>query len=347
MDYSNAFFAGCESLMEDNVVEAEADVTVTPEEEVQEANEVVEEVQGAEETAAEIEQGEQQAEMAFRKFEEIDRMVAHVERYGVDRAFLSLCNHDNILGKSFGLQLPATESYDAVGSPNSPESIAAMEGLKDVARKVYEFIKRMIARLGDWLVRIGKMYDVRKTWIKAKCKRLRARVEALGNNKKDKSEIDKLKDTTIHNFTEYDTFRKACMPTKFKSTELDTAKVPELPKFPEEKSYQISNTTNPENWIKVAEDLIETAEDNLKEVGEGRADIAKLNTEVAKAEREDNKKEADKIKETVKAAINSVKIKNQCISALISAAGKAASEAAKIIDVVYKGSSAAKKDEKK
>ena len=177
MDYSNSFFAGCESIMEDEIVNSEAEVA--PEEEVQETNEVVEETQEAGETAAEVEQAEQQAEMAFRKFEEIDRMIAHVERYGVDRAFLSLCNHNNILGTSFGISLPATESYDAVGSPYSSESVAAMEGLRDVARKIWEFLKRMVARLGDWLVRIGKMYDVRKAWIRRKIKKLDEKMKSL------------------------------------------------------------------------------------------------------------------------------------------------------------------------
>lgn len=342
MDYSNTFFAGCESIMEDETVTAEAEVEVTPEEEVQEANEVVEETQEAEETAAEVEQAEQQAEMAFRKFEEIDRMIAHVERYGVDRAFLSLCNHDNILGTSFGIALPATESYDAVGSPNSPESIAAMEGLKDVARKIWEFLKRMVARLGDWLVRIGKMYDVRKAWIRRKIKKLDAKVKGLEKRKELKNA-----EVKVHDIEEYDTLNKV-------AADMEGQIWKEGAKYGLEKKATKSTSTNlllirldksPTEYTAKAEQLLKTAERLLASVGSGRAEIAKLNTEIAKAEREDKKDEAESLKTKVQGYIRSVKQCNGVIGDLISAAGKATADAGKIIENCYK-EKGAKEDKK-
>ena len=97
MFYDNTFFAGCESLMEDDTVEAEAKVTISPEEQAAEVAEAEEQATEQAATTAEVDQGTQQTELAFRKFDEIDRMIKHVETFGVDKTFLFLCNHNNIL----------------------------------------------------------------------------------------------------------------------------------------------------------------------------------------------------------------------------------------------------------
>ena len=176
---SNTFFAGCESYMEDDqvVTENTEDTEVEaiqPEEAVAEQTEAADAAEDQVAESAEIEQEAAQAELVFRKFEEIDRMIAYVKTYGVDRSFLSLCNHNQILSKSFGVQLPACESFDAVGSPNSPESIAALESLSETAKKAWEFIKRMCLRLVDWIVRIGKMYDLRLKLLKNKLEKAKS-----------------------------------------------------------------------------------------------------------------------------------------------------------------------------
>lgn len=344
MDYSNSFFAGCESIMEDEIVNSEAEVA--PEEEVQETNEVVEETQEAGETAAEVEQAEQQAEMAFRKFEEIDRMIAHVERYGVDRAFLSLCNHNNILGTSFGISLPATESYDAVGSPYSSESVAAMEGLRDVARKIWEFLKRMVARLGDWLVRIGKMYDVRKAWIRRKIKALEEKAKNLEKRKELKDA-----EVKVHDIDEYTKLNKVAdkMANQVWKEDAEYGLEKEATKSTSTNLLLIRLDKDPTKYTEAAGKLLDSAEKLLKEVGKGRAEIAKLNTEIAAAERESKATNKDNVakdlKVKVQGYIRSVKQCNGIIGDLISAAGKATADAGKIIENCYqeKGDKKSKK----
>ena len=87
------------------------------------------------------------------KIDEMERMVAHIQKYGVDRSFLSLCNHDNILNRSFDLQLPSCESFDVVGNPNSIASQEALEGLKNGIRKAIEWIKKMWKKFVDWFMK--------------------------------------------------------------------------------------------------------------------------------------------------------------------------------------------------
>jgi hypothetical protein len=92
-------------------------------------------------------------------------MTAHIEQYGVDKAFLFFCNHDNILGEAFNLRLPGYESFNSVGDPASAESIAALESIKEVAVKVWEFIKRLVLNLASWVVNLIAGYT-------RKCKKI-------------------------------------------------------------------------------------------------------------------------------------------------------------------------------
>ena len=197
---SNSFFAGLEAFMEDNPVEATATVTIQPEENLEEVSEAEAAATEQGETNAEIQEETAQAEMVFAKFSELDRMIAHVEKFGVDRTFLSLCNHNNMLSNTIGMNLPACESFDSVGSSSSAVSIAALEGLKEVASKVWEFIKRMCLRMKDWIVRIVKLYDVRFNSVE---KRAKALQKLCGTNtqKRDLTEEDKdkLKDVEVYN----------------------------------------------------------------------------------------------------------------------------------------------------
>ena len=202
---SNSFFAGLEAFMDENPVEATATVTIQPEENIEEVSEADAAATEQGETSAEIQEETAKAEMVFAKYAELDRMIAHVEKYGVDRTFLSLCNHNNMLSNTIGMNLPACESFDSVGSSTSAVSIAALEGLKETASKVWEFIKRMCLRMKDWIVRIVKMYDFRFNSVE---KRAKALQKLCGTNteKRDLTDEDKdkLKDIEVYNFSSLD-----------------------------------------------------------------------------------------------------------------------------------------------
>ena len=196
---SNSFFAGLEAFMEDNPVEATATVSIQPEENLEEVSEAEAAATEQGETNAEIQEETDKAEMVFAKFSELDRMIAHVEKFGVDRTFLSLCNHNNMLSNTIGMNLPACESFDSVGSPYSAVSIAALEGLKETASKVWEFIKRMCLRMKDWIVRIVKMYDLRFNNVEKRAKALQ-KLCGINTQKRDLTDEDKdkLKDIEVY-----------------------------------------------------------------------------------------------------------------------------------------------------
>ena len=171
-------FPGCEALMED--VEINNNVTVPTEdaEQIEEAGVVEGETQAAE--TAEIESDANETEAAAtafaRQFGELCNMQAHIETYGVDRTFLALCNRDNILGRAFGIQMPACESFDTVGSPYSPLSIACIEAMGDGmwdtfkkwVQKIWLKIKQFFIRIADWFRDImgnnNMRYHRYKTW---------------------------------------------------------------------------------------------------------------------------------------------------------------------------------------
>lgn len=172
-------FPGCEALMED--VEINNNVTVPTEdaEQMEEAGVVEGETQATE--GAEIESEATETEAAAtafaRQFGELCHMQSHIETYGIDRTFLALCNRDNILGRAFGIQMPACESFDTVGSPYSPLSIACVEAMgdsmwqkfKEWVKKIWYRIKNFFIRIADWFREMMGNYNLRlhkyKQWL--------------------------------------------------------------------------------------------------------------------------------------------------------------------------------------
>lgn len=185
-------FPGMEAFMEGDV-EVEVNVGApAPEEVVEEAETAADEQAEVVEATDEAEDVAEQAEEMFARFDEVDRMIAHVQTYGVDRSFLSLMNYNDRLSKTFGIQLPACESFDAVGSPRSAESIACLEGLKEIAGKVWAFIKAVCSKIASYAARFVEAIRVRIGSIDGNIGRLR---KALAN-RVDKP-ADQIKDVKI------------------------------------------------------------------------------------------------------------------------------------------------------
>lgn len=161
MSNLNELFPGCEALMED--VEINNNVTV-PTEDVEAAEEAGI-VAGSDEAteAGEIETdatANEAAATAFaHQFSDLCAMQSHIEKYGVDRTFLSLCNRDNVLGRAFGISMPACESFDSVGSPYSPVSVACMEAMGDsLWQKFKEWIKKIWQKIKNFFIRIADCF---------------------------------------------------------------------------------------------------------------------------------------------------------------------------------------------
>ena len=166
---SNSFFAGCESWMEDAPVQEE-DISIA--EVIESVNQASEEIEQDHEFTHEIDTVVEQATMLAAKAAELNRMSAYIKANGVDRSFLHLCNYNNQLA-SLGMRLPACESFDAVGDPKSATSQAALEGIAQGVRTVWEYIKKIIGRCVDWLARILRFSDVRRALINRRIAKLK------------------------------------------------------------------------------------------------------------------------------------------------------------------------------
>ena len=177
-------------------MDADIDVEVKvgePEEIAAEAEETAAEAVEVETTDTEIQEDADAAEEMFARFDEVDRMEAYVAKYGVDRAFLALNNYEGSLAAAL-VTLPSCESFDVTGNVSSPESIACMEGFKEAAKAVWEFIKRMAAKIKEFVLRIVEMIRQRFTSLDKNIGRMR---EAM-KSRTDAPELLKDVKTTVY-----------------------------------------------------------------------------------------------------------------------------------------------------
>ena len=117
-----------------------------------------------------------QARVLFEKCDELDRIIAYVKNNGIDRSFLSLCNHDNTLNELLKLQLPACESFTEQGCPSSAESVAALESFASVLAHVWERVKRFFLRLKDWIIKLIRLWGLRISRGLSKCAKLKVEI---------------------------------------------------------------------------------------------------------------------------------------------------------------------------
>lgn len=344
---SNSFFAGLEAFMEDNPVEATATVSIQPEENIEEVSEADAAATEQGETTAEIQEETAQAEMVFAKFGELDRMIAHVEKFGVDRTFLSLCNHNNMLSNTIGMNLPSCESFDSVGSSTSAVSIAALEGLKETASKVWEFIKRMCLRMKDWIVRIVKMYDFRFNSVE---KRAKALQKLCGTNteKRNLTEEDKnkLKDVEVYDITAIgaklmDSLRKEATAIENCSNiealgDIDKEKY-EAPEKVSVFSKLSMSTTDIEGYAKQALTFIKEGRDAMKK------DLPKLREKVAKLHNDAAAEKLDKDDAKFQCAQQSrlIGVKNKLIGTSLKIANDLVASGSTLLTKLYKKPGAA------
>ena len=161
----------------------------------------------AEEIAADGEKEEAKSELFVRQFTDLCDMQNHIATYGVDRTFLSLCNKGNVLGRALRIQMPAMESFDTVGSPASPVSIACVEALddslwqkfKDWVRKIWYAIKNFFTKIIDWFKGATGNYELRfgklKQWYK----------NATKDGALEGKKLDSVKDTEVYGLQNFET----------------------------------------------------------------------------------------------------------------------------------------------
>lgn len=163
---------GMASYMEDTNVDVSVEVG-SPEEVVEATETAAEEASEVVDADAEVQEDADAAEMILRRYNDIERMEAHVAKFGVDRSFLSLMNHNGVLANNLRISLPSCESFDAVGDPQSADSIACMQGFSEAMKSVWEFIKKMCAKIKAFIGRVWEAVKSRFTSLDANIGRLR------------------------------------------------------------------------------------------------------------------------------------------------------------------------------
>ena len=160
-------FPGCEAFDDD--INVDINTTGTPADTADAATEAEDLATEGAETQSEAEETSTAAEAFAHQFSELCALHKHIARFGVDRTLLALANRNNILGRALNLRLPATESFDSVGSPNSATSIACLEALseglwqkfKDFISRICKAVRNFILKMTQWWNEVSGNYETR------------------------------------------------------------------------------------------------------------------------------------------------------------------------------------------
>ena len=160
-------FPGCEAFDDD--INVDINTTGTPADTADAATEAEDLATEGAETQSEAEETSTAAEAFAHQFSELCALQKHIARFGVDRTLLALANRNNILGRALNLRLPATESFDSVGSPNSATSIACLEALseglwqkfKDFISRICKAVRNFILKMTQWWNEVSGNYETR------------------------------------------------------------------------------------------------------------------------------------------------------------------------------------------
>lgn len=266
------FIPGLESFMEDTNVDVS--VEVNPAEEVEEAAAAAEDDATIESTAEAADSTAEQSEMILSRFMDLENQYFHIAKYGVDRTYMRLFNQNGELNSALRINLPGCESFDATGSRTSAESIACMEGIGKVLKSIWDFLKKVAAKIGLFfkkifnaiVSRVGKLSDNI------------ARLKKI-NSDKPNDNVDALKDAT-----EKVTDPKAIEAIKTKIMAMKSNK-----EFGEIQAYRNKLMEKIRNLTKSGHDPMASdsfAIDNYKDTRESK-------------DKENDEKEYDEIKEKI------------------------------------------------
>lgn len=183
------FIPGLESFMEDTNVDVS--VEVNPAEEVEEAAAAAEDDATIESTAEAAESTAEQSEMILSRYMDLENQYFHIAKYGVDRTYMRLFNKNGELNSALRIKLPGCESFDATGSRTSAESIACMEGIGNVLKSIWDFLKKVAIKIGLFFKKIFNAIASRVGKLSDNIARLKKI-----NSDKSNDNIDALKDAT-------------------------------------------------------------------------------------------------------------------------------------------------------
>lgn len=139
-----------ENLFEDTSVDVSVEVGDAADvaEETTEATEVATDVQ---EDTAEASDTETTTELLFQHIDTLINRKMYLRTYGYDRRFAMLAAQDGVDYIQGGA--PAVESVNDVSSANDSYTIAALEGVGDALKSAWEWIKKVLGKIANWVGR--------------------------------------------------------------------------------------------------------------------------------------------------------------------------------------------------
>lgn len=105
-------------------------------------------IETAEEGAQEVESASEEAAMYINLLAEVKSMATHLKTRGWDPEFVTLYNQNGRISKTLGLRVTSMEALSVRGDYlNSPETIAALEGMRDLAGKLGAKLKAAFKKI--------------------------------------------------------------------------------------------------------------------------------------------------------------------------------------------------------
>lgn len=139
-----------ENLFEDTSVDVSVEVGDAAEV-AEETTEVAEVATDVQEDTAEASDTETTTELLFQHIDTLINRKMYLETYGYDRRFAMLAAQDGVDYIRGGA--PAVESVNDVSSANDSYTIAALEGVGDALKAAWEWIKKVISKIANWVGR--------------------------------------------------------------------------------------------------------------------------------------------------------------------------------------------------
>lgn len=213
-DYSSlfSFLSGCEDFkMENNVninVNVDAPENETPAEEPEEpkVEEPVEDTATEEEEAqvtdtdadtealeeqaegdATVAEAEEEATMYLSHLRDVNTMLTYIKNRGLDTDFMRIYNVGGRITKGLGVIVPSLESLDRkLNTKDTPESLAVLNGLKDIEAKLTSKVVASYTKLLKGLDKVAEGSKLRANAAKAVIASLK---ESVGHNSKGDASI--------------------------------------------------------------------------------------------------------------------------------------------------------------
>lgn len=214
-DYSSlfSFLSGCEDFkMENNVninvnvdapenetpaeepeeskVEEPVEDTATEEEEEAQVTDTDADTEALEEQAegdATVAEAEEEATMYLSHLRDVNTMLTYIKNRGLDTDFMRIYNVGGRITKGLGVIVPSLESLDRkLNTKDTPESLAVLNGLKDIEAKLTSKVVASYTKLLKGLDKVAEGSKLRANAAKAVIASLK---ESVGHNSKDDASI--------------------------------------------------------------------------------------------------------------------------------------------------------------